>query len=92
MPQYLHCFRYVKDTNLKANHNQSFFKETGTQLFPIRQRYKFESKSQLDWVSCQLVHYCFRYVKDTNLKANHNAPSDSRLQRVIVFDTSKIQI
>ena len=113
-----HCFRYVKDTNLKANHNTlciyqlflsivfdtskiQIWKQITTrllysllrsQLFSIRQRYKFESKSQPPIIDAGLSAYCFRYVKDTNLKANHNQGARIVSEHRIVFDTSKIQI
>ena len=86
------CFRYVKDTNLKANHNKRLPSFLRKLLFSIRQRYKFESKSQQHKVAQQVVVNCFRYVKDTNLKANHNLGRDVSSFVDIVFDTSKIQI
>ena len=92
------CFRYVKDTILKANHNYrewyqsvkdavfdmskiQFWKQITTtehsvilmlSLFSICQRYNFESKSQLALSAPNKPLSCFRYVKDTILKANHN--------------------
>ncbi len=41
-------------------------------MFPICQRYKFESKSQHKRSEHTAGACCFRYVKDTNLRANHN--------------------
>ena len=41
-------------------------------LFPMVQRYKFESKSQLVLVLLYLLECCFQWFKDTNLKVNHN--------------------
>ena len=38
------------------------------------------------------VDDCFRYVKDTNLKANHNLYEYFADVQMIVSDTSKIQI
>ena len=92
------CFRYVKDTILKANHNDgkainenvrvvfdmskiqfwkqitttSISKRNGLALFSICQRYNFESKSQPRLLCGHSPLCCFRYVKDTILKANHN--------------------
>ena len=43
------------------------------QLFPMVQRYKFESKSQRQYGCCELCDSCFQWFKGTNLKANHNA-------------------
>ena len=117
LPLAVRCFRYVKDTILKANHNYwqyywwprnavfdmskiQFWKQITTTtsrfahyttLFSICQRYNFESKSQLksNIQGCRIR--CFRYVKDTILKANHNfcvfPPSFCQA----VFDMSKIQ-
>ena len=36
------------------------------------QRYKFESKSQLQRKEPLMVRCCFQWFKDTNLKVNHN--------------------
>ena len=66
------CFRYVKDTILKANHNETVYDENLKRLFPICQRYNFESKSQHLLGNIRHNERCFRYVKDTILKANHN--------------------
>ena len=114
----LNCFRYVKDTNLKANHNYlhilkiwaitvsdmskiQIWKQITTLskldvtyllLFPICQRYKFESKSQLHLAEYSARIYCFRYVKDTNLKANHNTLHGAVSLQYTVSDMSKIQI
>ena len=41
-------------------------------LFPMVQRYKFESKSQLESPSPSGESSCFQWFKDTNLKVNHN--------------------
>ena len=40
--QCIGCFRPIKDTILKANHNRNMLK-----VFQTYQRYNFESKSQL---------------------------------------------
>ena len=72
------CFRYVKDTILKANHNDHFNPILLKLLFSICQRYNFESKSQLPEFSEKTLLSCFRYVKDTILKANHNFKSSFR--------------
>ena len=34
---------------------------------------------------------CFRYVKDTILKANHNVMESGTVKMIAVFDMSKIQ-
>ena len=41
-------------------------------LFPMVQRYKFESKSQLTQQIYEDYLSCFQWFKDTNLKVNHN--------------------
>ena len=66
------CFQWFKDTNLKANHNQKEFIDLDQKLFPMVQRYQFESKSQLQRSSDSPHARCFQWFKDTNLKANHN--------------------
>ena len=40
------CFQWFKDTNLKVNHNICKGNPMKLLLFPMVQRYKFESKSQ----------------------------------------------
>ena len=47
------------------------------ELFSMVQRYKFESKSQLDVYYAAIPRRCFQWSKDTNLKANHNTPVES---------------
>ena len=100
-----HCVWYVKDTNLKANHNEAAkelydfilclicqrykFKSKSQPtvalciffviLCLICQRYKFKSKSQLNEYPCRPATYCVWYVKDTNLKANHNLEWDKTI-------------
>ena len=66
------CFQWFKGTNLKANHNQDYNVERKWQLFPMVQRYKFESKSQPGWRNGVPLGSCFQWFKGTNLKANHN--------------------
>ena len=41
-------------------------------VFQTYQRYNFESKSQLRKWLVATVAWCFRPIKDTILKANHN--------------------
>ena len=41
-------------------------------LFPMVQRYKFESKSQRMFGVEDDKRGCFQWFKDTNLKVNHN--------------------
>ena len=66
------CFRYVKDTNLKAIHNK--------RVADIDARWDVSDMSKiLIWKQFTTLRDnankykgCFRYVKDTNLKAIHN--------------------
>ena len=61
-------------------------------LFPMVQRYKFESKSQrLGWFAFY-PSSCFQWFKDTNLKVNHNILIKSYLIMFVVSNGSKIQI
>ena len=60
-------------------------------VFPIFQRYNFESKSQLVVVANLTNRRCFRYFKDTILKANHNYIKIASKQQTGVTDISKIQ-
>ena len=47
-------------------------RQVDLELFPMVQRYKFESKSQRLWHHCPRGWRCFQWFKGTNLKANHN--------------------
>ena len=62
------------------------------ELFPMAQRYKFESKSQLNNGIPPAGFGCFQWLKGTNLKANHNLGRDTELYAVAVSNGSKIQI
>ena len=42
----MRCFQWIKDTNLKANHNEIKQTTINKPMFPMHQRYEFESKSQ----------------------------------------------
>ena len=63
----------VKDTILKANHNQPIYVRSNKKLYESSQRYNFESKSQLIHQRVDQKARCMNQVKDTILKANHNA-------------------
>ena len=69
------CFQWFKGTNLKANHNIYAAVFLSCPLFPMVQRYKFESKSQLVAFCSGFTLRCFQWFKGTNLKANHNSVS-----------------
>ena len=61
-------------------------------LFPILQRYKFETNSQLSMPLAVLIARCFQYFKDTNLRPIHNSLSSLHEIKHVVSNTSKIQI
>ena len=67
------CIWCVKDTNLKANHNPVPSIGWNTLVYLMCQRYKFKSKSQQINAKKMELNGCIWCVKDTNLKANHNA-------------------
>ena len=86
------CFQWFKGTNLKANHNSAISVRWPCLLFPMVQRYKFESKSQLIGIISNIPWSCFQWFKGTNLKANHN--KHLLIKRIIqvVSNGSKVQI
>ena len=61
-------------------------------LFPMVQRYKFESKSQRWLVYSISIMSCFQWFKDTNLKVNHNFQIRGGYNGLVVSNGSKIQI
>ena len=61
-------------------------------LFPMVQRYKFESKSQRYFSSFTTPDGCSQWFKDTNLKVNHNGGLEGVFYPVVVSNGSKIQI
>ena len=61
-------------------------------MFLTAQRYKFESKSQLNKQTKDLSVRCFSLHKDTNLKANHNQPFRVEKSNPDVSHCTKIQI
>ena len=63
-----------------------------TLLFPMVQRYEFESKSQLDVKGWIIMACCFQWFKDTNLKANHNREDMGNPLDYVVSNGSKILI
>ena len=67
-------------------------KEELIKLFPMVQRYKFESKSQQYVAKVQWPPCCFQWFKGTNLKANHNGHHHAYVGRVAVSNGSKVQI
>ena len=71
----MRCFRPIKDTILRANHNKLSQQEKEKKVFQTYQRYNFESKSQPPVATSNPLSRCFRPIKDTILRANHNCPS-----------------
>ena len=61
------------------------------QLFPMVQRYKFESKSQRQYRRRELCNSCFQWFKGTNLKANHNRSVNGLKSVGAVSNGSKVQ-
>ena len=60
-------------------------------MFPIFQRYNFESNSQQYGLDTYNTPGCFRYFKDTILKAIHNVRPACAPTPADVSDISKIQ-
>ena len=56
------------------------------------QRYKFESKSQLNRDGELTSVSCFQWFKGTNLKANHNLQCKAVCSISVVSNGSKVQI
>ena len=91
-PAHPGCFQWFKGTNLKANHNSEEATCLTIQLFPMVQRYKFESKSQPSSLNVVMRPSCFQWFKGTNLKANHNVMYINYLRGIVVSNGSKVQI
>ena len=86
------CIQWLKDTNLKANHN-----------IMLMLRYLFlavfNGSKILIWKQITTVssyfswrYGCIQWLKDTNLKANHNSVCIFLLILLAVFNGSKILI
>ena len=86
------CFQWFKGTNLKANHNMYHGGLIYEKLFPMVQRYKFESKSQPAVHRWVIQLRCFQWFKGTNLKANHNPAVYRCVVQLAVSNGSKVQI
>ena len=90
--QFLSCFQWFKDTNLKANHNE--FINHIIYLLAV-----FNGSKILIWKQittrmpnlCACIR-CFQWFKDTNLKANHNSNEIHIFRCCAVFNGSKILI
>ena len=84
------CFRYFKDTKMKANHNRaSLLLIVGVDVSDTSKILKWKqitTSALWRWYSL----WCFRYFKDTKMKANHNFMIDGQPEYNDVSDTSKI--
>ena len=88
----LSCIQWLKDTNLKANHNGEIAHYSAVWAV-------FNGSKILIWkqittiVTSFLVYWsCIQWLKDTNLKANHNLLVSPRFVPYAVFNGSKILI
>ena len=71
--QTISCCLSYKDTILKANHSIIALSKLRSSLLLILQRYYFESESQLNVMSNEILFCCCLSYKDTILKANHSS-------------------
>ena len=84
------CFRYFKDTKLKANHNFSWMNNSPAKtVSDILKILNWKQITTETWIRCSRC-YCFRYFKDTKLKANHNLRWHVGTRSITVSDISKI--
>ena len=84
------CFRYFKDTKMKANHNGrasccSFLPDVSDTSKILKWK---QITTHLFYFTFRL--WCFRYFKDTKMKANHNGNDKPLWNAKDVSDTSKI--
>ena len=86
------CFRYHKGTDFQANHNYDRYFPPRMSLFQIPQRYRFSSKSQPSLNKSAMQSGCFRYHKGTDFQANHNKQAVENFRKLVVLDTTKVQI
>ena len=86
------CFQWFKDTNLKANHNQSGGE--AAQMTVVSNGSKILIWKQITTQLIQGRHSicCFQWFKDTNLKANHNFVFAFDFGDLVVSNGSKILI
>ena len=84
------CFRYFKDTKMKANHNGLNVAQINA--IDVSDTSKILKWKQITtrWDNLTLNKGCFRYFKDTKMKANHNIFLMLILHSLDVSDTSKI--
>ena len=86
------CIQWLKDTNLKANHNRVW-------LFFLSHLAVFNGSKILIWKQITTTPCfirkntgCIQWLKDTNLKANHNYLNFGWILILAVFNGSKILI
>ena len=84
------CFRYFKDTKMKANHNRwCHYPFLRWDVSDTSKILKWKQITTIFVLRCNLFR-CFRYFKDTKMKANHNCRKKTFLSLSDVSDTSKI--
>ena len=86
------CFRYHKGTDFQANHNRAG--STNQDDYVVLDTTKVQIFKQI--TTEELFTYgrksCFRYHKGTDFQANHNKERKAVNVRVVVLDTTKVQI
>ena len=94
--KHCHTSQVVLDTTKVQIFKQITTNRTGDNnsisLFQIPQRYRFSSKSQQGRMQVKNRLRCFRYHKGTDFQANHNCDKRGSYQRIVVLDTTKVQI
>ena len=86
------CFQWFKDTNLKANHN--YLQPAWRLNVVVSNGSKILIWKQITtgFAVGRVVHRCFQWFKDTNLKANHNWRPMRITAIIVVSNGSKILI
>ena len=86
------CIQWLKDTNLKANHNM--IKSNTSLVSAVFNGSKILIWKQITTSSPGLPSApgCIQWLKDTNLKANHNMIKSNTSLVSAVFNGSKILI
>ena len=86
------CFQWIKDTNLKANHNCSALRQHS--YYAVSNGSKILIWKQITTYRniYRFLYRCFQWIKDTNLKANHNGLHPTWQKTDAVSNGSKILI
>ena len=87
-----YCSQWFKDTNLKANHNCSWYRVSPGCIVPNGSKILIWKQITTYWCYHYFVCNCSQWFKDTNLKANHNSFTLACFWPVIVPNGSKILI